>query len=344
MTTETATDSPATEPDPRQQTFLPAEPSPARELAHIERQRAMAETTFGGSISPFSNGDAFKLACAMAERIADSSLLPEDYRGKPENVLIAMDYASRLPNISPIMLIQNMDVVKGRPALRGTFLAGLINHSPLFSRLKYEFRGTDNPGGKPSPDYGCRAYAVERETGEIIYGTWIDWRMVEAEGWSANKKWTSMRDQMFEYRAAAFWSRANASDITLGMYETEELRDAAIIDGEFSRVPSRAQRLNDATDLPKEAVFDPALHEADEQSALDGGAEPAPVQEEAAPQPKPRGSRRRVRPEGDPPPETKPADDPPPDVGEGVAAAEKVHEEVASQKAAQSQQSGFDVE
>ena len=59
---------------------------------------------------------------------------------------------------------------------------------------------------------------------------------------------------------------------------------------------------------------------------------------------KPRGSRRRVRPEGDPPPETKPADDPPPDVGEGVAAAEKVHEEVASQKAAQSQQSGFDVE
>ena len=48
--------------------------------------------------------------------------------------------------------------------------------------------------------------------------------------------------------------------------------------------------------------------------------------------------------EGDPPPETKPADDPPPDVGEGVAAAEKVHDEVASQKAAQSQQSGFDVE
>ena len=69
-------------------------------------------------------------------------------------------------------------------------------------------------------------------------------------------------------------------------------------------MPSRAQRLNDATDLPKEAVFDPALHEADEQSALDGGAEPAPVQEEAAPQPKPRGSRRKVRAEGDPPPET----------------------------------------
>ena len=76
---------------------------------------------------------------------------------------------------------------------------------------------------------------------------------------------------------------------------------------------------------------------------VDAADEPAPVQEEV-PTPKPRGKRRAVRTEGDPPPETKPADDPPPDVGEGVAAAEKVHEEVASQKAAQSQQSGFDVE
>lgn len=300
MTTENATDTPATEPDPRQQQLL--SPSPEREIANIERQRAMAETTFGGAISPFSNGDAFKLACAMAERIAGSSLLPEDYRGKPENVLIAMDYASRLPNISPIMLMQNMDVVKGRPGLRGTFLAALINHSPLFSRLKYEFRGTDNPGGKPSPDYGCRAYAVERETGEIIYGTWIDWRMVEAEGWSSNKKWTSMRDQMFEYRAAAFWSRANASDITLGMYETEELRDSDTIDAEFTRVPTRAQRLNDATDLPKER----SERLDDETSTTDGATESHedPVQEEAAPPPKPRGNRRKVRTEGDPPPET----------------------------------------
>ena len=299
MTTETATDSPATEPDPRQQTLLQAEPSPARELAHIERQRAMAETTFGGQISPFSNGDAFKLACAIAERIAMSSLIPEDYRGKPENILVAMDYAARLPGCNVLMVMQNMDVVKGRPGLRGTFLSALINRSPLFTRLRYEWRGTDNPGKTPTEDFGCRAYATEVATGEVVYGTWIDWRMVVAEGWNANKKWTSMREQMFQYRAASFWSRVNASDITLGLYEAEELRDAAIIDGEFSRVPSRAQRLNDATDLPR----DPALHEADEQHALDGAAEPAPVQEEV-PTPKPRGKRRAVRTEGDPPPET----------------------------------------
>ena len=340
MTTETATDLPATEPDPRQQQLLAAPPlSPAAEAARIERQRAMAETTFRGDISPFSNGDAFKLACQIAERISYSSMIPDDYKGKPENVLIAMDYASRFPGMGVVGMMQVMDVVKGRPGLRGTFLAGLINKSPVFGRLKYEFRGTDNPGGKPSPEYGCRAYAVERETGEVIYGTWIDWSMVEAEGWSANKKWTSMREQMFQYRAAAFWSRANASDITLGMYEVEELKDLEAIDAEFTRLPSRAQRLNSATDLPKEAATG-----EDPQGDPDDAAPAAPAQEEATLAAKPRGSRRRVRPEGDPPPETKPADDPPPDVGEGVAAAEKVHDEVASQKAAQSQQSGFDVE
>ena len=88
MTTETATDLPATEPDPRQQQLLAAPPlSPAAEAARIERQRAMAETTFRGDISPFSNGDAFKLACQIAERISYSSMIPDDYKGKPENVL-----------------------------------------------------------------------------------------------------------------------------------------------------------------------------------------------------------------------------------------------------------------
>lgn len=326
MTTETETTA-VTEPDPRQQTLLP---SPAREQANIERQRAMAETTFGGQISPFSNGDAFKLGCAIAERIAMSSLIPEDYRDKPENVLVAMDYAARLPGCNVLMVMQNMDVVKGRPGLRGAFLAGLINRSPLFSRLRYEWRGTDNPGKEPTPDYGCRAYATEVATGEVVYGTWIDWRMVVAEGWSSNKKWNSMREQMFQYRAASFWSRVNASDITLGLYEAEELRDANILDGEFSHVPSRAQRLNSATDLPKEAVFD------GEPQGDAEDPERVPMQQEEVVPAKPRGNRRRIKTEGDPPPETTaaPAADP---VTTATPAAEP-------QTTAAPVQTGFDVE
>lgn len=198
--------------------------SPLREQAAIERGLAMDATSFEGIHSVFNNGTAFQLAVKMADMLANSTIMPEAYQGNPANCLIAIDYAARL-RVSPVMLAQNMDVVKGRPGLRGTFLAGVINACPLFDRLKYEWRGTDNPGKEPSQDFGCRAYATELSSGTVLYGAWIDWRMVVAEKWNTNTKWTGIREQMFIYRATSFWSRAYASDVTLGLYEADELHD-----------------------------------------------------------------------------------------------------------------------
>lgn len=221
--------------------------SPEREQATIARGLAMDATTFEGIQSVFNNGTAFNLAVKMAGMLAGSTIMPEAYQGNPSNCLIAIDYAARL-NVSPVMLAQNMDVVKGRPGLRGTFLAGIINACPLFERLKYEWRGTDKPGSAPSDDFGCRAYAVEVATGETLYGAWIDWRMVKGEGWSSNKKWDTIRSQMFMYRAASFWSRAYASDVTLGLYEADELHDiggtsTVRVVGQQADVTSLAERL-----------------------------------------------------------------------------------------------------
>jgi hypothetical protein len=53
--------------------------------------------------------------------------------------------------------------------------------------------------------------------------------MAKKEGWStkSGSKWLTMPGQMLRYRAASFWSRAYASDISLGMYTTDEVRDFA---------------------------------------------------------------------------------------------------------------------
>ncbi|MBA0428562.1 hypothetical protein D7Y53_01195 [Stenotrophomonas maltophilia] len=202
--------------------------SPAREAASIERGLAMDATSFEGVHTVFSHGNAFNLAVKMASMLSDSTVIPSPYQGNPSNCLIAIDYAARL-RVSPVMLMQNMDVVKGRPGLRGAFLIGLINACPLFSRIKFEWRGCPDDGtGQPTGDYGCRAYATEIETGDVLQGTWVDWAMVIGEGWdrdngSQKSKWNTLRDQMFQYRAASFWSRTNASDVTLGLHTVEEL-------------------------------------------------------------------------------------------------------------------------
>ena len=265
--------------------------SPLREQAAIERGLAMDATSFEGIHSVFNNGTAFQLAVKMADMLANSTIMPEAYQGNPANCLIAIDYAARL-RVSPVMLAQNMDVVKGRPGLRGTFLAGVINACPLFDRLKYEWRGTDKPGGTPSEDFGCRAYATELSSGTVLYGAWIDWRMVVAEGWNTNKKWTGIREQMFIYRATSFWSRAYASDVTLGLYEADELHDIgghstvrvvadkSDIAGLADRLKARTQQAIEheptseapATEKPKEPLttkqIRSALHDATTQAEV----------------------------------------------------------------------------
>ncbi len=252
--------------------------SPAREQAMIERGLAMDATSFEHGISVFSNGTAFQLGVRMAEQLAHSNFLPDTYRGNHGDCLVLIEYASRL-RVPVIQLAQNMDVVKGRPGLRGTFLAGIINASPLFSRLKYEWKGSATGGknGKPTDDYGCRAYATEVETGDLLEGTWITWAMVVGEGWDGNKKWTHMREQMFMYRAASFWSRAHASDVTLGLYESEELHDTD--PAPRSRIASGAPSF-DADDfalrMEQRAIEQRSEFDAAKAAAVDAEPDPSP--------------------------------------------------------------------
>jgi hypothetical protein len=53
--------------------------------------------------------------------------------------------------------------------------------------------------------------------------------MAKKEGWSTKNgsKWLTMPGQMLRYRAASFWSRAYASDLSLGFYTSDEVRDFA---------------------------------------------------------------------------------------------------------------------
>lgn len=64
--------------------------------------------------------------------------------------------------------------------------------------------------------------------------------MINAEGWASKNgsKWKTMPDQMFIYRAAAFWQRAYAPELGMGLITTEELGDVIDVrqtqDGSYS--------------------------------------------------------------------------------------------------------------
>lgn len=173
------------------------------------------------AISAFASEVNFGAAQRMAKALAASSLVPAAYRGVDgiANCLIAMELASRI-GASPLMVMQNLHVVQGRPSWSASFLIATVNASKRFSPLRFEWRGE----GK---DRACRCVAKDRASGEVCAGTWISWRLVEGEGWSkkSGSKWLTMPEQMYCYRAAAFWARIYAPELSLGIHTTEEIQD-----------------------------------------------------------------------------------------------------------------------
>jgi hypothetical protein len=71
--------------------------------------------------------------------------------------------------------------------------------------------------------------ATDKESGQELKGEKITLEMARKEGWSTKNgsKWLTMPGQMLRYRAASFWSRAYASDLSLGFYTQDEVRDFA---------------------------------------------------------------------------------------------------------------------
>lgn len=206
----------------------------------------------------------------MGKMYASATIVPDTYKGNLGNCAIALDMAQRM-QVNPLMVMQNLYIVHGNPSFSTKFLISCINASKRFTPLRYEFKG--KPG---TDDYGCRCYAYETadtERKDALYGDWITWKMVNAEGWSKKNgsKWATMPDQMFRYRAAAFWQRVYCPEISMGFLTTEEYTDMDVIESRPLHTASRKSLMDDmAADAIKTVSSKPAeLEQAAPPEAVD---------------------------------------------------------------------------
>lgn len=160
----------------------------------------------------------------MAEMLSKSTIVPVEYRNRPENTFLAIDYANRM-GMSPMAIMQNMYVVQGKPSFSGSFVSALIKSSPLFSQVEVVWVDEDKP---ESPTWGCYIQAVETRTGKLVKGVTVDNKMIKGEGWERNSKWKTMRSLMVQYRAWSFFGRTHASELLNGILDIEELEDIKV--------------------------------------------------------------------------------------------------------------------
>ena len=195
------------------------------------QQRSMKVVEAG-----FGTSDAFDLIQRQAKALSSSTLVPTVYQGNVANAMIALEVSHRV-NASPFLVMQNLDIIQGRPSWKSQFLIGITNSSGRFSPLRFTFTGEQ---GKSS--WGCFCSAIEYASGEVLTGETITMEMAEKEGWlnKNGSKWKTMPGQMLRYRAASFWVRIHAPELALGLYTAEERED--IVEAEEVR-PTRSNAI-----------------------------------------------------------------------------------------------------
>jgi hypothetical protein len=205
----------------------------------------------------FFNNDHFATMQRVCTMFANSELVPEMYRISEKttkekaiaNCMIAIETANRI-GASPLMVMQNMFIVQGKPSWSAKFLTATVNACGKYSSMKYKIKSLgmiskveyneyvwDNQARKKLPqkrvfegpveNLECVAYATERGSDEVLESIPVSIEMAIKEGWYTkdNSKWQTMTRLMLQYRAVTYWTNAYAPELSMGIKTREELED-----------------------------------------------------------------------------------------------------------------------
>ena len=163
--------------------------------------------------------DSYQSNWEMAVNLSKSDLVPDNYKKKPENVIIALGM-SQQTGLPPFTIMQNLNIVRGKASFSGSFCKILIERTGRFKDLELNYIGEK---GKDS--YGCYLSATRISDNKIIKGPEVTMGMAKAEGWTTNKKWITLTDLMLAYRCQSFFARLYCPEALNGVYTSEEMED-----------------------------------------------------------------------------------------------------------------------
>lgn len=195
-----------------------AEAAQAANLPAIQRE-ARILVQDDSSFANLLDTGRFEHMWRVARTFAASKMVPKIFQDRPEDCFVAIQMAVRL-EVDPFMFMQNTyPSPDGKPAMEGKLAIALINaRGPFRGGVQFRFDGEGD-------NYGCTAYGIHRDDGQER-SLKVTLATVKAEGWyGRNKKWQNMAQQMFIYRAGAWFGRAYCPEVLMGMQTIEEAED-----------------------------------------------------------------------------------------------------------------------
>ena len=229
-------------------------------LTQTSNQQAMPVTMGFGDLQ------SFEFLQRTAKAFANSTMVPTAYQAMVtkgygrnaaveanpaalSNCMIALDMATRM-DANPLMIMQNLHIIEGRPSWSSQFIIAAINNCGKFSPLRFDLQWLDEidatystfewqDGSKVEKKHKvriknarCVAWAIEKATGERLESAPVTMEMAVNEGWFSKNgsKWRSMSDLMMRYRSAAFFGRIYAPELLMGLPTAEEVHDVFTVE------------------------------------------------------------------------------------------------------------------
>lgn len=168
-----------------------------------------------------NNLNSFSQNWNMAVQLSKSDIIPDNYKNKPQNVVIAIALANQM-QLDPFTVMQNLAIIKGKTSWSGSFCKTLIERTGKYKNLELNYVGEK---GKDS--YGCYLSAVRVSDGKIINGPTVTMQMAKAEKWTSNSKWLTLTDLMLAYRCQSFFCRLYVPEAMNGIYTSEEVEEVS---------------------------------------------------------------------------------------------------------------------
>lgn len=167
-------------------------------------------------------------AMELSKMIANSDLAPKDYKGKPGNVLIAIQMGAEV-GLAPMQAIQNIAVINGRPSVWGDALLAIVQTHPDYEWIKEE--QTEN-------EAICTIKRRNHEPHTVAF------TLQDAVAAGLDKKpgtWQTYRKRMMQMRARGWCIKDVFADATKGLIPIEEAVDIEEVQTEIAEPETKSQ-------------------------------------------------------------------------------------------------------
>lgn len=197
-------------------------------------------------LRPQSFSDLIK----FAEMAARSGMVPKDYIGKPEAIVIAVQMGSEL-GLAPMQSLQNIACVNGRPSVWGDALLGLCRQSPLCQDIKEWLEGDGD---------NLTAYCEAHRAGATPVAKSFSVTDAKKAGLWSKSIWQQYPKRMLQMRARGFALRDAFPDVLRGLISVEEARDIPAEDFRGTTLeakPIQADTTSDPTETSPASAAEP---------------------------------------------------------------------------------------